>query len=91
MASVSRDGTAARRFPYFAASRSHRYSILFALPLLIGYEGLAALLSRPGQGELRNGADAMLRGAAAAMAGPHGPMILMAVIIFVALALVVRD
>ena len=51
----------ARRNSYFAASRSPRYSVLFALPLLIGYEGLAAFLAQPGRAELRNGADAMLR------------------------------
>ena len=41
-------------------SRAPRYSVLFALPLLLAYEGLAALLSHPGKGELRNGADVML-------------------------------
>src|SRR3954471_21644493 len=80
-----------RPTPYFAMSRSHRYSILFALPLLLGYEALAALLAQPGRGELRNGADAILRGAFAAVAGSRGPMILMAIIIFIGLWLVIRD
>ena len=76
---------------YFAVSRSHRYSILFALPLLLAYEGLAALLAQPGQGELRNGADALLRGAFTAVAGVHGAAIFMAAVIMLGIGLVVRD
>src|SRR5436305_6598174 len=81
----------ARRNSYYAVSRSHRYSILFALPLLIGYEALAALLAQPGKGELRNGADALLRSAFNMVAGVHGTAIFMAVIILVGIGLVVRD
>ncbi|MEO7084251.1 MAG: CPBP family intramembrane glutamic endopeptidase [Gemmatimonadaceae bacterium] len=88
---TARTGTVGRGKSYFALSRSHRYSILFALPLLIGYEGLAALLAQPGKGELRNGADAILRGLFVAVAGPRGSMIFMGVIILVGLGLVVRD
>jgi hypothetical protein len=80
-----------RRTSYFAVSRAHRYSILFALPLLLGYEALAAALAQPGKGEIRNGADAMLRGAFTAIAGPYGSAIFMAVIIVVGLVLVIRD
>jgi len=79
------------RNSYFAISRSHRYSILFALPLLLGYEALAALLAQPGKGELRNGADAILRGAFTAVAGVHGTAIFMAAIILLGVGLVVRD
>lgn len=81
----------ARRTSYFALSRSHRYSILFALPLLLGYEALAALLAQPGKGELRNGADALLRNAFTAVAGDYGPAIFMAAIILLGVGLVVRD
>src|SRR5437763_7950223 len=81
----------ARRNSYFALSRSHRYSILFALPLLFGYEALAALLAQPGKGELRNGADALLRSAFTTIAGVHGSAILMAAIILIGVGLVVRD
>jgi hypothetical protein len=88
---AARAGTTAKRNSYFALSRSHRYSILFALPLLVGYEGLAALLAQPGKGELRNGADAILRGMFTAVAGPRGPMIFMAVIILAGLGFIVRD
>jgi hypothetical protein len=79
-----------RRTSYFALSRSPRYSVLFALPLLVAYEGLAAMLAQPGH-ELRNGADVMLRAAFIAVAGQRGPAIFMAVVILIGLYLVVRD
>ncbi len=79
------------RSSYFNVSRSHRYSILFAMPLLLGYEALAALLAKPGKGELRNGADAILRSAFSAVAGVHGTTIFMAAIILLGVGLVVRD
>ncbi|HEV8447764.1 MAG TPA: CPBP family intramembrane glutamic endopeptidase [Gemmatimonadaceae bacterium] len=80
-----------RRWTYFKVSRAHRYSILFALPLLLGYEALAAALAQPGKAELRNGADAMLRGAFTAVAGPRGSLIFIGVIVLIGLALVIRD
>jgi hypothetical protein len=80
-----------RRASYFSLSRSPRYSVLFALPLLIAYEGLAAMLSQPGHGELRNGADALFRAAFTQIAGVYGPMLFMAAIILLGLFLVVRD
>jgi hypothetical protein len=76
---------------YFAISRAPRYSVLFALPLLIGYEALAAVLAHPGRGEIRNGADVMLREVFILVAGPRGSMIFMAAIILLGLAFVVRD
>ena len=90
-ASRAYNPAAARRTSYFAISSAPRYSILFALPLLIGYEALAALLARPGKGELRNGADVLLRSAFTAVAGPRGNTIFMAVIILLGVGLVVRD
>ena len=81
----------ASRSSYYRASRSPRYSVLFALPLLIAYETLAASLSRPGRGELRNGADAILRAAFTLAAGVYGPTIFMAVVVLVGVWLVVRD
>lgn len=45
---------------YWEASRAPRYSVIFALPLLLVYEAMAAFLP-PGRGpELRNGADVLL-------------------------------
>jgi hypothetical protein len=91
MTAATRPLSPARRTSYLALSRSHRYSILFALPLLLGYEALAAMLARPGHAELRNGADAMLRAAFTAVAGARGPLIFMAAIILLGVGLVVRD
>jgi hypothetical protein len=65
--------------------------VLFALPLLVAYEALAALLAQPGHAQLRNGADAMLRAAFITVAGARGPLIFMAAIILFGLFLVVRD
>src|SRR5215471_1107976 len=79
-----------RRISYFALSRSPRYSVLFALPLLVAYEVLAAALAEPGH-ELRNGADVILRDVFIAVAGPRGPAIFMAAVILLGLFLVVRD
>jgi len=75
---------------YFASSRAPRYSILFALPLLLLYEGLAALLETP-QGGLRNGADALLRSAFSAAIGVHGPAIFMAAVVLLGAGFVVVD
>lgn len=75
---------------YFASSRAPRYSILFALPLLLLYEGLAALLETP-QGGLRNGADALLRGAFSAAIGRHGPAIFMAAVVLLGAGFVAVD
>jgi hypothetical protein len=91
MTTATRPLAAGRRSSYFAVSRSHRYSILFALPLLLGYEALAAILARPGRPELRNGADAIFRAAFTAVAGVHGPLIFMAAIILLGVGLVIRD
>src|ERR1700712_5508617 len=91
MTSAIRSAAPARRTSSFALSRSHRYSILFALPLLLGYEALAALLAQPGKPELRNGADALLRSAFVAVAGARGSAIFMAVICLIGVGLVVRD
>jgi hypothetical protein len=61
------------------------------MPLLFAYEALAALLAAPGKGELRNGADALLRAAFTAVAGPRGNAIFMAAIILLAVGLIIRD
>jgi len=91
MTSPARTSTAGRRSTYFNASRAPRYSVLFALPLLIGYEALAALLAQPGRGELRNGADALFRAAFTAVAGPRGNAIFMAAVTLLGVGLVIRD
>jgi hypothetical protein len=75
---------------YFASSRAPRYSILFALPLLLLYEALAALLETP-QGGMRNGADALLRGLFSAVLGIHGPAILMTIVVLVGAGFIAMD
>lgn len=77
---------------YWEASRSHRYSLLFALPLLLIYESLAALLAGDRSvGGVRNGADVLLKSIFAALGGQRGPLVFMGVVIGISLWLVRRD
>lgn len=77
---------------YWEESRSHRYSLVFALPLLLLYEALEAIAPvRLQGGVVRNGADVVLTGLFTAVFGPRGPMVFMALVIGVALALIWRD
>src|SRR2546426_7624990 len=80
---------------YWQVSRAPRYSLLFALPLLVFYQVLAALQSQGGgdgpEAGLRNGADVILQSLFIAVAGTWGPVLFMACLIAVGLWLVVRD
>jgi membrane protease YdiL (CAAX protease family) len=78
---------------YWQASRAPRYSLLFALPLLVGYELLTLLApSGPaGATGIRNGADVILQSLFVAIAGDHGPFLFMGCLVAVAGWLVVRD
>src|SRR5438128_12466699 len=80
---------------YWQASRAPRYSLLFALPLLVFYEVLASLQSRGAGGGpeagLRNGADVILQSLFIAVAGTWGPVLFVACLIAVGVWLVVRD
>jgi hypothetical protein len=67
---------------YWRDSRAPRYSLLLVLPLVLGYEVLAALLSSDAGG-VRNGADVILRAAFLALLGPYGPLALGLTIILV--------
>src|SRR5260370_41502352 len=59
---------------YFQARRAPRYSLLFALPLLIFYQVLAALApAGPGGMGVRNGADVVLETVFIWLAGAWGP------------------
>lgn len=75
---------------YFRASRAPRYSLLFAFPLLVLYELLAAGLTGV-NGGIRNGADVMLKSLFASIAGPQGPLIFAVVLIIGMLGLAWRD
>jgi Type II CAAX prenyl endopeptidase Rce1-like len=77
---------------YWEESRSHRYSLTFALPLLLLYELLEAVAPvRMGGGVVRNGADVILTGLFTAAFGLRGPMIFMALVIGGAVVLIWRD
>ena len=75
---------------YWRATRAPRYSVLFALPLLLLYELLALILG-PATGGIRNGADALLRGMAMSIGGRWAPVLLGAVILGLGAWLVARD
>jgi hypothetical protein len=65
--------------------------VLFALPLLIVYEGLAALLGGDDGGTLRNGADVLFRSIFKLVAGRNGSLVFIAVVILVGVWFVARD
>jgi hypothetical protein len=82
----------ARARTYWEESRSHRYSLLFALPLLLLYELLEAVAPvRAAGGVVRNGADVILTSLFTALLGPRGPLVFMGLVIGGALILVWRD
>src|SRR5256714_13259014 len=57
---------------YWQASRAPRYSLSFALPLLLFYQVLAVLVAH-GTRSVRNGADVILQSLFVAVAGALGP------------------
>ena len=75
---------------YWAATRAHRHSLVFALPLLLLYEGLAALLRGQAHG-VRNGADVILTSLFQAVAGRYEPLAFAVVVIGTSVFLVSRD
>ena len=77
---------------YWQLSRSHRYSLLFALPLLLVYETLEAVSPVRAQGGvIRNGADVVLTSLFTLLFGVRGPLVFMAFVIGVSLWLIRRD
>ena len=81
-----------KRGSYFESSRAPRYSLVFALPLLLAYEGLAAVLAGPGRAsQVRNGADVLLKQVFISLAGPHGPLVFIAAVIGLSVWFVARD
>lgn len=57
---------------YYALSRQPRYSVLFAAPLLLLYEGLAAAMSHSAFAGVRNGADVLLKTLFVSLGGRGG-------------------
>ncbi len=76
---------------YWRATREQRYSLIFALPLLLLYEGMAALLPVGETRGVRNGADVMLKSVFSLVAGRHGPLVFEILLIAACLWLVRRD
>ena len=80
------------RGSYYDVSRTPRYSLVFALPLLLAYEGLAAVLTGPGHAvQVRNGADVLMKDAFIAIAGRRGPLIFIAAVVGISIYFVARD
>jgi|SRR5690242_13274980 len=75
---------------YWQVSRAPRYSLSFALPLLVFYQVLAVLLAH-GTRSVRNGADVILQSLFVAVAGSWGPLVFMVCLIGVGVWLVARD
>ncbi len=76
---------------YWRAARAPRYSLLFALPLLVAYETMAALLAAGHETAVRNGADVLLKSAFIALAGAWGPRVFEVCLIGTGVWLVARD
>lgn len=76
---------------YWQGSRAPRYSLLFALPLLVFYQVLAATVPPGPHGGVRNGADVLLQAVFIWLAGSWGPRLFMVCFIVAGLWLVARD
>jgi len=76
---------------YVIASRQPRYSVLFAVPLLLLYEALAALISHSAFAGVRNGADVLMKTLFVSLGGRIGLLTFGLVLFGVGAVLVVRD
>lgn len=77
---------------YWQASRAPRYSLLFALPLLIIYQVLAlSVPTGPGGMGVRNGADVLLEAVFIWIAGVWGPRLFMVCLIGIGAWLIAKD
>ncbi len=76
---------------YWRAARAPRYSLCFALPLLVAYETMATLLAAGQETAVRNGADVLLKSAFIALAGAWGPRVFEVCLIGTGIWLVARD
>ena len=79
------------RQSYWQLTRSPRYSLTFALPLLAMYETLALVLNQGNDSGIRNGADVLLRSLAANLLGERGPVLFGALVALLLLVLAIRD
>jgi hypothetical protein len=76
---------------YYLDSRSPRYAVLFAAPLLLAYELSAWLLSSGTGSGVRNGADVILKSVFVQLGGRNGVVAFEVVLALAGLILVVRD
>ncbi|HEV8265291.1 MAG TPA: CPBP family glutamic-type intramembrane protease [Gemmatimonadales bacterium] len=76
---------------YWQASRAPRYSLLFALPLLLCYQTLAVVVPPGPLGGVRNGADVLLQRAFMWLAGSQGPLLFMICLVGTGLWFVAKD
>jgi CAAX prenyl protease-like protein len=76
---------------YWRETRAPRYSLSFALPLLLAYEVLAFTLSEGEVTGVRNGADVLLKSLFVALGGRHGLALFGAVFVGGGGAIVWRD
>ena len=76
---------------YWSDSRAPRYSLLFALPLLVAYETLAAMLGASSAVTVRNGADVIIQRIAMLLGGTRGPLVFGALVLAGCTWLVIRD
>src|SRR5215470_3397271 len=76
---------------YWRISRSPRYSLLFALPLLLLYETLAFVLSHDAIAGVRNGADVLLKSVFVAVGGRTGLIVFGLILLGTGVVLIRRD
>ena len=76
---------------YIRDSRAPRYSILFAVPLLLAYELSAFLLADANGLGIRNGADVILKAAFVTLGGHRGLLVFEVLLLVVGIWLVARD
>lgn len=78
------------RRTYWHDARAPRYSLTFAVPLFVLYEGLAAALHGV-SGGLRNGADVLLKTPFSMAFGARGPLVFVGLLAAICGWLVIRD
>lgn len=76
---------------YWHTSRAPRYSIVFALPLLLLYESLAASLAGTPGANVRNAADVALKTPFLLLSGARGSIAFFATTIAICVFLIARD
>lgn len=76
---------------YWNAPRQARYSLVFALPLLLLYEGLSFAMTQSAHAGLRNGADVLLKTLFVTLGGSRGVALFSVVLIGLGAWFVWRD